>query len=152
MRRLTDEDLNRIIGTIQSGYTIECARIECGTFTDSDHYGILLGRNEKGQYVTWQFHLLEDDELSVYWGHYMENRETAIHDYDTRDLDSKLFKVTITETSKMVVEVEAKDRQEAEQIVSDNWRNSEYILDADNFIGVEFNAVPIVQVDSTHTN
>ena len=50
------------------------------------------------------------------------------------------FEVTITETLKMTVTVEAADRHEAEQIVSDNWRNSEYILDADHFIGVEFEA------------
>jgi len=50
------------------------------------------------------------------------------------------FEVTITETLKMTVTVAAKDQHEAEQIVSDNWRNSEYILDADNFIGVEFEA------------
>jgi hypothetical protein len=53
------------------------------------------------------------------------------------------FSVTITETLKMTVTVEAKDRHEAEQIVSDNWRNSEYILDADHFIGVEFEAAPV---------
>ena len=47
------------------------------------------------------------------------------------------FEVTITETLKMTVTVEARDRLEAEQTVSDNWRNSEYILDADHFIGVE---------------
>jgi hypothetical protein len=52
------------------------------------------------------------------------------------------FEVTVIETLKMTVSVEAKDRNEAEQIVSDNWRNSEYILDADNFVGVEFVAAP----------
>lgn len=31
----------------------------------------------------------------------------------------------------------------AEQMVSDNWRKSQYILDADNFIGVAFEAVPV---------
>ena len=53
------------------------------------------------------------------------------------------FEVTITETLKMTVTVEAKNRDEAEQIVSDNWRNSDYILDADNFTGVEFDAAPV---------
>jgi hypothetical protein len=49
--------------------------------------------------------------------------------------------VTITETLKMTVEVEAIDRHEAEQTVSDNWRNSEYVLIAENFAGVEFRVV-----------
>ena len=53
----------------------------------------------------------------------------------------KKFSVTITEILKMVVEVKAQNQQQAEQIVSDRWRNSEYILDADNFFGVEFTAI-----------
>lgn len=52
----------------------------------------------------------------------------------------KQYKVTITETLKMTVEVEAKDRWEAEQIVTDNWRNGDYILDAVSFTGVSFKA------------
>jgi hypothetical protein len=52
----------------------------------------------------------------------------------------RTFSVAITETLKTTVEIEAASREEAEQIASDNWRNSEYILDADNFAGVEFEA------------
>jgi len=61
------------------------------------------------------------------------------------------FEVTITETLKMTVTVSAKDRDEAEQIVSDNWKNSEYILDAENFIGVEFEAAPVKREHSRET-
>ena len=57
----------------------------------------------------------------------------------------RLFKVTITETLKLTVEVEAENQHEAEQIVFDNWKDSKYVLDADNFIGVEFEAVPVTQ-------
>jgi hypothetical protein len=56
------------------------------------------------------------------------------------------FEVTITETLKRPVEVEARDKHEAEQIISDNWHKSEYILDADNFHGVEFEAAPADKV------
>lgn len=52
----------------------------------------------------------------------------------------KNYKVRITETLVMTVDVEAHSRDEAEQIASDNWHNSDYILDADNFVGVEFEA------------
>ena len=52
----------------------------------------------------------------------------------------KSYKVRITETLAMTVDVEAHSRDEAEQIASDNWHNSDYILDADNFVGVEFEA------------
>ena len=50
------------------------------------------------------------------------------------------YDVTITETLRMTVEVDAENRFKAEQMVSDNWRNSEYILDADHFQGVSFEA------------
>lgn len=38
----------------------------------------------------------------------------------------------------MTVDVEAEDEREAEQIVSDRWRDSDYILDADDFDGVDY--------------
>ena len=59
---------------------------------------------------------------------------------DKKQIIYKKFNITITETLKMVVEVEAQNQQQAEQIVSDKWKNSEYILNADNFFGVEFTA------------
>ena len=48
------------------------------------------------------------------------------------------YKVTITETLSMTVEVAAANRREAAQFVSDQWYRGEYILDADHFTGVEF--------------
>ena len=88
MRKLTEQDITVLIGTNIKGYVIENARIKEGIFTDSDHYGILLGKDDSGDYVTWQFHL-DDEELSVYWGHYfMENKESALHDFKIRGLDN----------------------------------------------------------------
>ena len=55
----------------------------------------------------------------------------------------KNYKVTITETLQMDVEVEAESQAEAEQIVSDGWCRSEYVLDSDYFDGVEFEAEEI---------
>lgn len=54
----------------------------------------------------------------------------------------KHYKVRIVETLVMDVDVdvEAESAGEAEQIVSDRWRDSEYLLNADNFAGVEFEA------------
>lgn len=52
----------------------------------------------------------------------------------------KAYEVTITETLRMKVEAEAESREEAEQLVSDRWRNAEYILDAESFAGVDFKA------------
>ena len=50
------------------------------------------------------------------------------------------YKVEITETLKKTVEIEANDPDNAEEIAEQNWRNSEYILDAESFDGVEFHA------------
>ena len=55
----------------------------------------------------------------------------------------KEYKVTITETLKMDVFVEAESQFEAEQKVSDGWHESEYILDAENFVDVDFDAEDI---------
>lgn len=52
----------------------------------------------------------------------------------------KEFDVTITETLRKTVSVEAASIEEAEQFVSDQWHSSEYILDADDFEGVTFSA------------
>ena len=53
------------------------------------------------------------------------------------------YKVEIMEILRHVVEVEAGNQKMAEQIVNDRWKDGEYILDADNFAGVEFKAVPV---------
>ena len=44
----------------------------------------------------------------------------------------KEYDVTITETLEMTVTVEARQK------VADNWKNGEYILDAESFKDVEF--------------
>lgn len=59
----------------------------------------------------------------------------------------KEFDVTIVETLKMKVTVEADSLEEAEQLVSDGWYKGEYILDAECFEGVEFeSAEPVIDL------
>ncbi len=50
----------------------------------------------------------------------------------------KEFDVTITETLKLTVSVEASSKEEAQQMVNDQWRAGDHVLDADNFVDVEF--------------
>ena len=50
----------------------------------------------------------------------------------------KEFDVTITEKLQTVVTVQAETAQEAEQMVNDQWRSGDHVLDADNFVDVEF--------------
>jgi len=196
MRKLTDVDMENILGATVKGFHVEAVRVKRGSFTDSDHYGILLGKNADGHYITWQFHLDEDEEVNPYWGRYfLENRNAALRDYKSRDLDidkstvwkrylrylrvwidshkdagfygmtpacfdewfgneyredqietatdsPRSFKVTITETLQQSFTVTASDPYEAEEMVQSEWNNQDHILDADNFIGVEFEAVP----------
>ena len=55
----------------------------------------------------------------------------------------KSYKVTITETLQLTVEIEAASREEAERQAEANWKKSDYILDAEHFKGVEFKAKEI---------
>lgn len=55
----------------------------------------------------------------------------------------KDYYVTITETSRMKLNVEAESMAEAIEKVADGWRNGKYILDADHFEDVEFDAEDI---------
>lgn len=55
----------------------------------------------------------------------------------------KTYQVVITETSQMVVDVEADSTADAEEIVEKKWNKSEYILDAGDFYGVGFCAKPL---------
>ncbi|MGI5848507.1 MAG: DpnD/PcfM family protein [Christensenellales bacterium] len=54
----------------------------------------------------------------------------------------KEFKVEIKETLVMTVAVEAESAAQAREISERNWKNSEYILDADYFQGVSFTVPP----------
>ena len=53
------------------------------------------------------------------------------------------YDVTVTETLEQVVRIEAHSPEEAEQLVAKDWVKKEFVLDAENFIGVEFQAVPV---------
>ncbi len=50
----------------------------------------------------------------------------------------KEYQVQIKETLAMTVTVEAENAVQAREIVERNWKNSDYILDADHFQGVTF--------------
>ena len=54
---------------------------------------------------------------------------------------NNLYRVKITETLTMTVEVEADNESDAEQKVNDQWRKSEYILDYNNFSDVTFEVI-----------
>lgn len=53
------------------------------------------------------------------------------------------YYVTITETLRMKLNIEADSMEEAIEKVKDGWRSGEYILDADHFEDVDFEAEDI---------
>ena len=55
--------------------------------------------------------------------------------------ERKEYKVLITETLQKKVLVKAANEQEAHRRAQDAWSNAEYILDADDFQGVEFHVM-----------
>lgn len=143
MRRLTDGDLADIRGRTIQGYRVVAAKVKRGPFVDSDHYGVILGKNSREEYVIWEFYLKGGEAVSVCRGHYMTDREEAIRDYHARGVEGpQKFHVTVTETYQTTIEIEADSRQKAEQIVSTDWRKGEFDLGPECFAGVEFEVVP----------
>lgn len=143
MRKLTEEDIAKLIGSTIQGYRVLSARIKRGPFIDSDHYGIVLGVNPKSQYVTWEFHLLDDESVSVYWGHYIQDREEALRDFKARGVNApQEFHVTVTETYQLTIAIEADSKERAEQVVSADWRKGELTLGPECFAGVKFDTTP----------
>ena len=56
---------------------------------------------------------------------------------------TQLYDVTVTETLKQIVRVEAHSPEEAEQLVARDWVKKEFVLDTENFTCAEFVAVPV---------
>lgn len=50
----------------------------------------------------------------------------------------KTYPITITEKLQMDVVIEAESEAQAREIVERNWKNGDYVLDADHFKGVTF--------------
>ena len=53
----------------------------------------------------------------------------------------KQYKVLVTETFQKLVAIEAESAEDARQRAEDAWRNTEYILDIDDFQDVNFHVV-----------
>ncbi len=53
----------------------------------------------------------------------------------------KIFKVEIKETRLRAVSIRAKNKEDAEQRALDAWKNNEIILDIDDFVSVETQAM-----------
>lgn len=63
--------------------------------------------------------------------------------------DNKEYKVLITETLQKTILVEARSEEEAKQRATDAWNNTEYMIDAECFQGVEFHVLGEADADET---
>ena len=63
----------------------------------------------------------------------------------------KEFEVTITETLEKTVVVEADSKDDALQIAEDMWRDGDIVLDADNFIGVDYSSDNGKEIEKSNT-
>lgn len=67
-------------------------------------------------------------------------------------MPQNIYEVTITETLQRRISVSAASAEEAEAKVTDRWNNSEIILNADDFVGVDYKAKLIKPVQQQQDN
>ena len=63
----------------------------------------------------------------------------------------KEYEVTITETLQKTVSIEAESREEAERLIEDMWKDSEIILDSDDFYDVAYTAGNEKEIEKENT-
>lgn len=81
-----------------------------------------------------------EDECGIKLSLQSDNVAAIFESYEERSKTMKTYEVTITETLQKTVEIEAASREQAEELVEQKWNDSEYILDAEAFVGVDFDA------------
>lgn len=81
------------------------------------------------------------DFCAEHWIPLYKARGLQSHDEIEVESGYGIYRVKITETLSMTVEVEADGKREAEQQVNDNWNDDEYLIDSEHFAGVTFKAV-----------
>ena len=63
----------------------------------------------------------------------------------------KEYEVTITETLQKTVSIEAESREDAERLIEDMWKDSEIILDSDDFYDVAYTAGNEKEIEKENT-
>jgi hypothetical protein len=68
----------------------------------------------------------------------------ALHKAEGKEpSEMNTYKVTITEMLQREVTVKARSCEEAEGMVEEDWHNEAYVLDASDFVVVDFRAEPL---------
>ena len=137
---LTQKALGVAVGFPQENADIRIAQYESGTRTpkhellcrmaqalDITPSALAVPRIRNAEELSSLLSALEDEYGTTFL---KEERKQTMNTYA----------VTITDTLQKTVEIEANSNAEAEAMVEARWNDSEYILDADSFVGVDFSA------------
>lgn len=137
---LTQKALGVAVGFPQENADIRIAQYESGTRTPKHE---LLCRMAQALDITPSAlavpRIRNAEELSSLLSALEDEYGTTFLN-EERKQTMKTYAVTITETLQKTVEIEANSKAEAEAMVEARWNDSEYILDADSFVGVDFSA------------
>lgn len=137
---LTQKALGVAVGFSQENADIRIAQYESGVRTPKHD---LLCRLAKALGVSPAALAVPRIRNAEEWSSLLsalEDEYGTIFYNEERIKTMKTYAVTITETLQKTVEIEANSREEAESLVEARWNDSEYILDGDSFVGVDFSA------------
>ena len=74
------------------------------------------------------------------YAHFILTGEDLPDEDGEKPKTKKLYRVTITETLKFTVDIDADSAETAERSAEQNWKEGNYIIDSAHFAGVEFHA------------
>lgn len=152
MRGMTQKALGMAVGFSAESADIRIAQYESGARTPKRNMICLLAqalgvsppalaipRIQSGEEL-YALLIALDDECGIRLSPQSDAAAAIFESHGERSKAMKTYEVTITETLQKTVEVEAASLKEAEALVESRWNDSEYILDAEAFVGVEFDA------------
>lgn len=100
---------------------------------------------ENGDIVDIEVSVSEDEDYDKLAEYFLKEYE-GLKDLEIRDdgliipsKPLKTFYISVTETLNRIVEVQAEDKYEAIQKVTDAYRDGQIVLDSDDFVVAEFN-------------
>lgn len=152
LRGMTQKALGMAVGFSAESADIRIAQYESGTRTPKRSMICLLAQalgvspsalavpRIRNTVELYYLLLALEEEHGIVFSPKSDNAAAIFESYEERSKTMKTYEVTITETLKKTVEVEAASREQAQELVEQKWNASEYILDAKAFVGVDFDA------------
>ena len=152
LRGMTQKALGMAVGFSAESADIRIAQYESGTRTpkrsmicllaqalDVSPSALAVPRIQSAEEL-YSLLIALDDECGIKLSLQSDNAAAIFESYEERSKTMKTYEVTITKKKKKTVEIEAASREQAEELVEQKWNASEYVLDAEAFVGVDFDA------------